>query len=182
MIHKLYEFQNKYLTYKSKFIIKSIESGLFTGIRNTDGNLKDQYIKYYNNNIDKYNTVLDEIKGINKSFFELNPYYKNEPIYLYRGIQSELNNKYIDYIPSSYSYNKDTAMGFIIESGTLLKYICLDKSEIILNCNSCKLNEYEIILPPQNYIIKNKTKHIYNYIWKNNKEKFWYNKVDIQQS
>ena len=174
MIHKLYEFQNKYLTNNSKFIIKSIESGLFTGIRNTDGNLKDQYIKYYNNNIDKYNTVLDEIKGINKSFFELNPYYKNEPIYIYRGVQSKLTNIYNDYIPTSYSFNKDTAMGFIIEGGTLLKYLCLDKSKLILNFNKNKLNEYEIILPPQNYIIKNKINNIYNYIWKNNKEKFFF--------
>jgi hypothetical protein len=197
MINKLNEYQNKYLTFKSKEVIKSIESGLLTGIRDNKGNLKDGYIKYYNNVLYRYNKLLDEIKIINNSFFNDNPEYINKPIILYRGLQiniEQLNNmqlnneqdqfkknhyKYNDTIPTSYSFDRKKAMGFITDNGVLLKYKCYDKSKIILNYNNFELNESEVILQPNNYKIINKNKLIHKYLWKNNYEKFNYYQFDI---
>ena len=181
MINKLNYFQNKYLTKESKRIIKSIESGLFTGIRNNNGDIKLNYIKHYNNNINKYNLVLNEIQKINKLFFKLHSEYINKPIILYRGLQNNINYKYNDYIPTSYSYNKKKAIDFILNDGTLLKYKCYDKNNLIINISNPELNEYEIILPPNKYnIVKHKITNYY-LTYKNEKYSLNCNKYTIKK-
>lgn len=161
MINKLKKFQDTFLSIKSKRTIKSIESGLFTGIRDNLGNIKLKYIKHYNKNIIKYNLLLKEINKINYKFFKNYPEYKNEYIILYRGIKSKLNDKYIDIIPTSFTFKKRIAYNFLLDDSTLLKYKCYDKKNIIINFTNDILNEYEIILPPCNYnIIKKSNKFI----------------------
>ena len=147
MLHKLYYFQSKNLSSKCKFILKSIESGLFTGIRNKDGTIKKKYINYYNKNIRNYKILLKEIQSINRLFFEYNPEYKNTEIILYRGLEAKVNKdfkEYIDLIPTSFSYNYNCAMNFVTEDGTLLKYVFNNintKYNMILNFTDDNLNE-----------------------------------------
>jgi len=183
MLKKLYYFQSKHLSSKCKTILKSIESGLFTGLRNKDGSIKKKYINHFINNIKKYNMLLNEIKNINKLFFKLYPEYINTEIILYRGLEAQVNKdfkEYTDLIPTSFSYNYNSAMNFVTENGTLLKYICNNiniKYNMILNFTDDDLNEYEVILPDNTYKIKNINNKKYFYLYNKIRDKFCYNEV-----
>ena len=200
MFKNLYFFQQNNINDNIKKFIKSIDSGIFTGVRDNNGEIIDKFKKHSSKNLFKYNRILKTIKKINNSYFhkknikqDINQDIKqdinkdtkqdtNQDIVLYRGINSKLNDTYIDLLPTSFTFNKDKAFDFIFDNGILLEYhFCNinNLNNIIVNINNNEiLNEYEVILPPNKYKIIKKINDL-NYYSSKYDENLKYNKYVI---
>ena len=179
MLNRLYQYQKSTISKKLNKFIKSIDSGLFTGIRNNDGSIKELYIKHANTYLIKYNFYLKTINMINNSFVK--KYNFTDTIKLYRGINAKLDDKYIDKIPTSFTFNKNKAFDFILDNGILLEYNCQNLNDMIINISDDDvLNEYEVILPPNKYNIIKKINNI-EYNCKKYDYNIKYNKYIIEK-
>tara|TARA_A100001015_G_scaffold320612_1_gene447630 strand:- start:3341 stop:3892 length:552 start_codon:yes stop_codon:yes gene_type:complete len=178
MLFELYKFQRKNLSCKDKTFIKSIDSGIFTGLRNKKGLLKEEYKVFYEKNYKIYSKLRHKINKINKDFFNIHTQYRNKQVILYRGLDIFVN-KYEDIIPTSYTCKKKVGLNFLLDNTSLLKYKCNNLLDLIINFNENEeLNEYEIILPPQKYKINNyiNKKHTY----KINNEEVSFNYIESE--
>lgn len=158
---RLYEFQRTKINEIDRKLIDSIDSGFFTGIKNSNGMLKRIYDNdKYHKAINKFDELLNQYNIYKNDFFDKpeNRYFLNKKIVIYRGmVFSKENNlvnkyKYNEIIPTSFTYDLKIAQGFSISTeikphSVILLYLIDTNTNMILNFNSKpELNEKEILL------------------------------------
>ena len=77
IFYDLAKFQRKHLSKETTYFIKSIESGLFTGIRNNKGEIREDVNKSnLAKNMKRYSEISKEIEDINYLFCKHNSKYQ----------------------------------------------------------------------------------------------------------
>ena len=158
---RLYEFQRNNINIIYRKLIDRIDSGFFTGIKKSNGSIKEIYdIDTYHIAINNFNELLNQYNKYKKHFFDIpeNKVFLNRKIVIYRGMVLSKENinlngfRYNEYIPTSFTYDLEIAKGFSISTeikphSIILIYLIDTESNMILNFNSNpELNEKEIIL------------------------------------
>lgn len=157
--NKLFEFQKFIFSNNSDYfnLLSSIDSGLFTGIKDENGQLKIDYNNdIYNKKINDFNILLLFYEYNKKLFFKDNPSYFNNHILLFRGLKFSYEPNptifYKEFVPTSFTFDYNIALNFAIPDGNkyfgvilIYNFNCSDNFLININNNN-SLNESEIII------------------------------------
>ena len=179
IFYDLAKFQRKHLSKETIYFIKSIESGLFTGIRNNKGEIREDVNKSnLAKNMKRYSEISKEIEDINYLFCKQNNLIVGHDIQIYRGINCS-PTRYNDIVPTSWSFNKEIAINFSYDKGSVLIQDIQLTLPIIVNITEGDLNEFEIILPPTNYRLLK----IYDgkHIFKDDNEEYKFNQFIVKK-